>query len=309
MAQREGTHSRPTPESPVRIEDDSILASLPDGPVRLPLVSAPEELATWLDTGRRAMYEQLLDGSTPVRFFAQHLPMVVSHNAENVFPFSCGNKGVGYLPRAEHLEHFIASYRETIEASKGKPWQESLRRRIGAAAEFNLNPDLIDRRCLVTLEIFERQTFRNLQAMPLASLLFTGHSPSFMSFQVNCAVEIIGPGDPRYTFITLARTMFEYDDFHITQHNFPYGYVFWISECVSKTPFRVQREESAEPPSDAGARTLPWAPEALEAVGRAPRVIRAHIQMMVERYARERGFDEVTELVVQEARENLMDGR
>ena len=295
--------------SRVRIEEDAVVARLPDGPIRLPITTAPEELTSWLDEGRRAMYEQLLDGSAPVRFFAQHLPMVVSYNTGAVFPFTCGNKGVGYLPRAEHLDRFIARYRDTIEASKGKPWQESLRRRIEAAAEFNLNPDTIDRRCLVTLEIFERQTFRNLQRMPLASLLFTGHSPSFTSFQVNCAVEIIGPGDPRYTFITLGRTMFEYDEFHITQHNFPYAYVFWITECISKTPFRVQRGERSDSASDDAALTMPWAAEALEAVSRAPRMVQTHIRMTIERYARDRGFDEITALVVQEARENLMDGR
>ena len=309
MTHPETIYSEPVSESPVRIEEESIIASLPDGRVRLPLVSAPEELSTWLDEGRRAMYDQLLDNSGPVSFFAQHLPMVVSHNAESVFPFSCGNKGVGYLPRTEHLERFITSYRDTIEASKGKPWQESLRTRVEAASEFNLNPELIDRRCLVTLEIFERQTYRNLQSTPLASLLFTGHSPSFTSFQVNCAVEIIGPGDPRYTFITLARTMFEYDDFHITQHNFPYGYVFWLSECVSKTPFRVKRGANSKSMPGADARSMPWTSGALDALSRAPRVIQTHIQIMVERYARDRGFAEITELVVQEARENLMDWR
>ena len=295
--------------SPVLVEEDAIVARLPDGPLRLPLVAAPEDFSDWLDEGRRAMYEQITDGSSPVRFFSQHLPMVVSHNADSTFPFTCGNKGVGYLPRAEHLERLIASYRDTIEASKGKPWQESLRRRVQTAADFNLDPSLIDRRCLVSLEIFERQTFRNLSETPLASLLFTGHSPSFTSFQVNCAVEIIGPGDPRYTFITLARTMFEYDEFHITQHNFPYAYVFWLSECIAKTPFRVQKADAAAAARVRAELTLPWAADALEAVGRAPSMIQPHIRKLIEEYARDRGFAEVTRAVVQEARENLMDGR
>ena len=309
MAPRAQDRDAPEKGAALRIEEDAIVVSLPDGPMRLPLVAAPEALASWLDQGRRAMYQQLVDGAAPVSFFSQHLPMVVSYNAGSIFPFTCGNKGVGYLPREDQLERWIARYRETIEASKGKPWRDTLRLRVQTAAEFNLDPSCIDRRCLVTLEIFERQTFRNLQETPLASLLFTGHSPSFTSFQVNCAVEIVGPGDPRYTFITLGRTMFEYDEFHITQHNFPYAYVFWITECISKTPFRVQREERADSAPDDSALTMPWAAEALEAVSRAPRMIQTHIQMMVERYARERGFDEITALVVQEARENLMDGR
>jgi len=206
--------------------------------------------------------------------------------------------------------HFTRRYRDTIEDCKGKPWRESLRQRVEVASEFNLDPKLIDRRCLVSLEIFERQTFKNLSRMPLASLLFTGHSPSFTSYQVNCAVEVIRPGDPRYTFITLARTMFEYDDFHITQQNFPYAYVFWISECVSKTPFR-RTGELDERAADRAELELgmAWDDDALASVSRAPAMIQGHIRSLVEAYATERGFDRITLAVAQEARENLMDGR
>ena len=103
--------------------------------------------------------------------------------------------------------------------------------------------------------------------------------------------------------------MFEYDEFHITQHAFPYGYVFWITECISKTPFRVPRGSSGAPANTGYRRTLPWDEEAVESVGRAPSMIQAHIQEMVERYARMRGFERISLAVVQEARENLMDGR
>ncbi|MDP6980714.1 MAG: PCP reductase family protein [Myxococcota bacterium] len=297
--------------SQIQVEKESIVVPLPDGPIRMPSVEATEELSDWLDEGRRSMYETLLEpGAAPVRFFAQHLPMVVSYNQTNVFPFTCGNKGVGYLPHAQYVDHFIERYRDTIEECKGKPWQESLKKRVGVASEFNLNPEFIDRRCLVTLEIFERQTFKNLSKMPLASLLFTGHSPAFTSFQVNCAVEIIGPGDPRYTFITLARTMFEYDDFHITQQNFPYAYVFWISECVSKTPFRrIGEMDDRAANRDDLELELPWDDDALAAVARAPAMIQNHIRRLVESYATERGFGTVSLGVVQEARRNLMDGR
>jgi len=146
--------------------------------------------------------------------------------------------------------------------------------------------------------------------MPLASLLFTGHSPSFTSFQVNCAVEIIGPGDPRYRFITLARTMFEYDDFHITQQNFPYAYVFWISECVSKTPFRRTGEMDDRAARRADLELgMPWDDDALASLSRAPGMIQGHIRSLVEAYASERGFATVSLEIVSEARRNLMDGR
>jgi len=52
-------------------------------------------------------------------------------------------------------------------------------------------------------------------------------------------VEVLGPGDPRYDFLVLARSMFEREPFHITQPGFACGYVFWISEIRDKTPYPV----------------------------------------------------------------------
>lgn len=274
--------------------------------VVLPLIPLPTVFAEWMDRGRRAMYEQIRGGSDPVRFFPQHLPVVVTSRGRGVFPFNCGNKGVGYLPRPEHLGRFVDLYRETMRSSRGTAWAETLESRVAAVSQLLREPESIDRRCLVTLEIFERRTFENLRRNPLASLLFTGYSPSYTSFQLDCAVEIIGPADPRYAFVRLSRTMFEYDEFHITQKNFPYAYVFWISECTSKTPFRVKRTEEEK---EALREKLPWTPEAREAIQRAPSMIRTHIREVVERYANDRGFVEITPEVLREARANLLDGR
>ncbi len=179
----------------VRIQSEETIVQVRDGFITLPIISASEELSTWLDEGHRAMYDQLLDASTgAVRYLSQHLPMMVTYNADHAFPSTCGNKGVGFLPRAEYLDKYIARYRKATEAIKGKPWQDSLKRRVQTAAAFNLNPEVIERRCLVALEVFERQTFRNLQELPLASLLFNDDSLNFINFQVNCAVEVISAG-------------------------------------------------------------------------------------------------------------------
>lgn len=292
----------------VRIADDQAVVELAEGAVSLPIVEIAPPLLEWLQEGRHALYGSLVDGGTSaVRFFAQHLPMVVTQTQDRAFPFNCGNKGVGFLPRPELLGHFTEIYREALESSKNRPWQDSLLRRVDAVRALNLDAESVDQRCLVTLEIFARQTYRNLVELPLASLLYTGHSPRYLSFQVNCVVEIIGPEDPRHTFVTLARTMFEYDDFHITQHRFPYAYVFWISECLDKTPHRTVPSEQLAPSS--GEESMPWDEEALATVSRAPATMQSHLRKVVEVYAVERGFSRVTRGVVEEAKRNLMDGR
>jgi len=200
----------------------------------------------------------------------------VTRGDSELFPFSCGNKGVGFLPRAGHLPEFLELYRSTMERTRGLPWRSSLDARLEAVARFQLDREAVDRRCLGTLEIFEKATFRNLQRHPSASLLFTGSCPVYTSFQLNCGVEILGEGDPRLEFLRLSRALFEYDGFHIAQPRFRHAYLFWIVEVVDKTPYRV------EPPTP-GA---PGAPEDGLLGSTATRVLRrATCDGLVARHA------------------------
>ena len=274
------------------------------GPGGLPVISLATKYIDWIEEGRRRMYSIITGENTAaIDFFPQHLPMVVTYSGEKVFPFNCGNKGVGFIPKAEYLEEFVDLFKDVHERSRHKPWRESLRDRIETVSSFYFARDKIDFRALSTLEIFERTTFDNLKKNPIASLLFTGHSPEYISFQLNCAAEIIEPDDPRYEFIELSRTMFEYDRFHITQPQFRYAYIFWISELIDKTPFRVVDRKSAVAKVETA---MPWNEAALAAVSRAPGMIQEYIRASVEQYARSRGYDEVTLEIVREARESLM---
>jgi len=273
--------------------------TLPLGPdtVVMPIVSLPDPLIEWFDEGRRGMYRQLAEDREPVGFFSHHLPVVVTRSGEGLFPFSCGNKGVGFLPRAERLAEFADLYRKTIERTRGLPWRNSLTERLEAVTRFQLDRTAVDHRCLGTLEIFEKATFRNLQRDPVASLLFTGSCPSYTSFQLNCGVEILGEGDPRLEFLRLARTLFEYDGFHIAQPRFRHAYLFWIIEVVDKTPHRL--DVSAPTAGEGG---LTWEREAEEAVRGIPGLVRRRVREQLEAHARARGFDRVTGAFVAEIR-------
>jgi len=104
--------------------------------------------------------------------------------------------------------------------------------------EFYNHPEHIDWRRLGLLEIFEGTTLRNLMERPLASVLWTGNSPVFVSFQVDCVVELITPEHPRYRFSWAMRRLFEYEPFHVVQTMFPYAYTFWVCDWRDKTPKR-----------------------------------------------------------------------
>lgn len=289
-------------EPMVRIDGDRARVRTAEGPLDLPIIPLPGKFVDWIEQGRRAMYGKLLGQGAP-GFFTSHLPVVTTRSAGPGFPFNCSNKGVGFLPKPEYLRHFTDLFRRTLENTRGRPWKESMKERLDAVSSFYFDRDKIDYRALSTLEIFEKGTYRNLSATPLAAVHYTGNAPEYISFQVNCAVEIIRPDDPRHAFVHLARIMFEYDSFHISQTNFPYAYVLWISEVLDKTPFRV--------PEKGNVVTLPrkgdmaWDAEAIESINRAPGMIRQFITESIEKYARSRGYERITMAMVREAREVL----
>ncbi|MDH5681339.1 MAG: PCP reductase family protein, partial [Spirochaetota bacterium] len=281
----------------VRITDNSINFEISEASGNIvnkesPLISLPMKYIDWIDEGRKGMYDKILGKSESVQFFAQHLPVIVTHTDNDLFPFNCSNKGIGFMPKDEYLSEFIDLFQETIHNTHGKPWQLSIRDRIKSVSRFYFDHDKIDHRAVTSLEIFQKNTYNNLLSKPLSSLLFTGNAPEYISFQLNCVVEIIGQNDPRHTFIMLARTMFEYDHFHITQPQFPYAYIFWISEVKDKTPYRVpEQPDKVQYIKTKG--DINWQPEASQAVNRAPGMIRQFIKEKIENYARERGFHEI----------------
>ena len=114
---------------------------------------------------------------------------------------------------------------------------QSLRASYLEAVRRFLDGGHISNEALVTLEIFEKQTFANLNDFPIATLHFTGTGPVYRSFQVNAVVEILTPEHPAYRFAFLSRRLFEYDRFHITQTHFPFAYLFHPVEVRDKTPY------------------------------------------------------------------------
>ncbi len=188
----------------------------------------------WQLDGRREIFEALERGESP-KSFASHLP-AVSTLGSGPFPIHSANKGTGLTPRDSELPRILAAVKECLEWCEDRPWQETEARRIAAARLLYDDPDAIDTRRFGLIEIFRGQTFRNLQAGSKAALLFTGGPPEWLSYQVNCAAEIIGPDDARFQFVLAMRQLFERDRFHIQQPDYPIGYLFWVHEVIEKTP-------------------------------------------------------------------------
>ncbi len=201
-----------------------------------PRVTLPGAFMEWMIAARRSMYEDL-KGHGTAEFFAAHLPVVVTWRRDRPIPFNTGNKGVGVVPVEAKLGPYAESYRDCLERTRAMPPEESLPQRLEAVRRFVSGTDVSDR-ALITLEIFEQQTFANLSDFPIATLHYTDVGPVYRSFQIDTVVEILTPEHPAYRFAFFSRQLFEQDAFHITQTEFPYAYLFHPTGVRDKTPYR-----------------------------------------------------------------------
>ena len=199
----------------------------------------PDKFIRWQLDYKHSIYDAI-ERDEYVAFNAGHLPVVGTWESDSLTP-NLANKGVGFTPKDEYLDHYLNLVESAVEQIIKLPphaVNETRQLRVNTAREFYRHPEHIDWRRLGLLEIFEGSTFRNLSANPLASVLWTGNAPVFVSFQVDCVVEIIIPEDPRYRFSWAMRRLFEYEPFHVVQTIYPYSYCFWVYDYKDKTPKR-----------------------------------------------------------------------
>ncbi|MFQ5922387.1 MAG: universal stress protein [Anaerolineales bacterium] len=208
----------------------------------------PKEFFEWQLSARQAAYQRVAKGELPTRFSA-HLPVVVTLNPDSEFPAHAATKGTGFTPIDDQIDNYIALFEECLKRCEGRPWRDTLGERIAVVRQFYKHTEHIDFRRLGLLEIFQGQTFRNLERDPRITLHYTGDGPSYPSYQINALAEIVGPDDARFRFIYLARQLFERDRFHILQPEYPFGYLTWVQEVYDKSPFHGRagkRVRSAE---------------------------------------------------------------
>ncbi|MCZ6705535.1 MAG: hypothetical protein O6942_06515 [Bacteroidetes bacterium] len=199
----------------------------------------PDEFVRWQLDMKHSIYDSI-EKNEYIAFNVGHLPVVGTWSADGHF-LNLANKGIGFTPRNEYLEHYLNLVESAVsEIEKLPPHavHETRSLRVNTAREIYSNPDHLDWRRLALLEIFEGTTFNNLKENPMASVLWTGNSPVFFSYQVDCVVEIITPEDLRYRFAWAMRRLFEYEPFHVVQTMYPYAYCFWVNGFKNKTPIR-----------------------------------------------------------------------
>jgi hypothetical protein len=199
----------------------------------------PEKFVRWQLDYKHSIYDAI-ERDEYIAFNAGHLPVVATWSRDSMVP-NLANKGIGFTPKDEFLDRYLDLVESAVERIEKLPphaVNETRSLRVGTAREFYRHPEHIDWRRLGLLEIFEGSTLRNLAENPLASVLWTGNAPVFVSFQVDCVVEIMTPEDRRYRFAWAMRRLFEYEPFHVVQTMYPFAYCFWVYDYKDKTPKR-----------------------------------------------------------------------
>lgn len=206
---------------------------------QIEVMELPDQFVRWQLDYKHSIYDAI-ERDDYIAFNAGHLPVVATWTKGSLVP-NLANKGVGFTPKDEHIDHYLKLVEDAVEQIQALPphaVNETRDLRIKTAREFYSHPEHVDWRRLGLLEIFEGSTFHNLTENPFASVLWTGNSPVFVSFQADCIVEVITPEDKRYRFAWAMRRLFEYEPFHVVQTMYPYSYIFWIHGWKNKTPKR-----------------------------------------------------------------------
>jgi len=218
---------------------DKIIEMTPPvtGGVSFPRVRLPEDFLIWQSQARLNMFHLMEQrGAQAISMAPVHLP-VLATLGKGDFPINLSTRGIGVLPKRGHLEEYTEQFRSALAKVEVSRFSESLRDRVSCAKEFYSSPELFDPYILGGLEIFEGQTSKNLMQTPLASLLYTGKAPKFPSYQLNGVISFVESGDPYYEFLLAARELFAFDSFHVKQKQYPYGYLFHVTEVRNKTPY------------------------------------------------------------------------
>ncbi len=208
---------------------------------RLTRKKIPPPVIEWLISCRQQFFEERLAGR-PLRYLSAHLPVLATWEEGNPFPVNMTVKGIGLIPKTSLLQKYTDLFENTLTEIDGISWKRSFSRRVSAASKLYNSMENFEPTLLGGLEIFEGKAFQNLKKNPFASLFFVGMSQNpegvqYTSFQINGRVEILAEDNMHYKFLLSSRKLFEYDEFHLQQPGYPWGYLIKVQEVWEKSPW------------------------------------------------------------------------
>lgn len=150
----------------------------------------PEKFLKWAYEDRAAMVRRMLAGETVDRrelflSFTRHTPTFISYGPAGL---NGSVKGVGFVPKPEHLDETVAAYLEHIRQG----WRENYGQEGLALLVKHIwgegCRERIDFSRLVSIELARKHSWENFQHNPQVTLCF--YEPPAISFEVRGTVEI-----------------------------------------------------------------------------------------------------------------------
>lgn len=222
--------------------DSRIAIELHGQVTEYPVQRLPDAFIDWQVAQRISLFEALKTKNHP-SFFPPHLPALITVDSQaGLFPANVACKGIGLVALDAFLMPLATQFEAAMTSDPG-----SMVERVKSALLLYGFPDRIDRARLGGLEIFETRTFKNITNYPFVSLFFTGSSPSYLSYQIDCIAELTTVGHPFYRFLRAMRGLFEDAAFHFQQPAYPYAVRYHVIAVHDKS---LKRRESKQLPGE-----------------------------------------------------------
>jgi len=196
----------------------------------------PDSFISWQVSERMRIFKQLESNLKPT-FLAPHLPTLITYDSsEGVsFPVNAACKGIGLAPKNKDIDTIVEELSGAYKSIKSNRIEETIQDRVKIASMFYSKHDIIDKKSLGGIEIFQSKSYKNIMQNPYVSLFFIGGIPGYKSYQINCVAEITESGHPFDDFIRLMRGLFEDAKFHYQQPVYPYVIKYHVVQVLEKT--------------------------------------------------------------------------
>lgn len=193
-------------------------------------IQMPEEFFSWQIEERKRSLDVIKKGGMP-GFFA-HSPVMATCGKKGM-NLAC--KGVGLVIKQEFLEEFTQQNEELVKRALKGGWKKTLEERLDRLVNFYANPELIDKSCLGTIEMYGTKTYSNIQKKnPKALLMYNDFNmqKGIISYQLDCVVEL---QDAKNLFYNYIKSM--HDLFHMPSNkDYFCAYKFRIKAVYDKSP-------------------------------------------------------------------------
>jgi len=211
------------------VSKDTIEVTINDKTHRFEVKELPEEFVDWQLSSRIETLERMAKGER-VTTFLPHLP-VVATKSDGAF-LTTANKGIGFVPKDEYLDHYTTLFEEARKLSP----KEATKKSAEYMLELLKSPEKLDLRKFGSLELFGKKTWENIKRDPRVTLHFLDLVKGYLkSYSVNCIAQIFGEETAMYRYENAVHKVFLPLAVHLPIKPLC-AYAFWVCEVYWKAP-------------------------------------------------------------------------